>query len=138
MGDNGGFDEVSPFKNIEDGIEYRRKYFQKNKARIYKLKVATRKIYIKLNPWYRSYEAAKSRCNNKNNQGYKWYGGKGIKFEMTLKQVRYLWIRDRADTLKWPSIDRVNSNGNYEISNCRFIEQRINSRGPNRALSIPD
>lgn len=129
---------MSPFKNIEEGKEYRRGYFQKNKSRLYKLKVAARKLYVKSNPWYRSYEAAKSRCNNKNNQGYRWYGGKGVRFLMTLEEVKHLWVRDSAHKLEWPSIDRIDGNGHYEVSNCRFIEQRINSRGPNRALSIPD
>lgn len=61
----------------------------------------------------------KRRCADKNN---KYYGGKGIKVLITKDELIEIWKRDKACSMQKPSIDRINSNGNYEYSNCRFIE----------------
>lgn len=67
-----------------------------------------------------------SRCNNKKDRKFEYYGGKGIKNFLTKKDIVYLWIRDRGFLLKQPSIDRKNSNKNYTRKNCRFIELENN------------
>lgn len=84
--------------------------------------------YRENNPWYSSYEHARSRCNYSNNKYYYRYGGRGIKFLMTEEDFKYLWIRDNAENMKCPNIDRINNDGNYELSNCRFIEKSLNSK----------
>jgi len=68
----------------------------------------------------------KTRCEYPKAINYKYYGGKGIKCLLSLDDIKFLWKRDNADTLKKPSIDRIDSNGNYELSNCRFVELRQN------------
>jgi hypothetical protein len=69
----------------------------------------------------------RQRCLNKNSGAWKWYGGKGVKALLTKQDLMDLWIRDKADTMLRPSIDRIDSNGNYEIGNCRFLELRENA-----------
>ncbi len=96
-----------------------------------------KKQYIKnkaKKPWINSYNGAKSRCNNKNNKDYKYYGGRGIKFIMTSEDFKFLWFRDKACNMKKPSIDRKDNDGNYELSNCKFIELSENSRKVRRKL----
>lgn len=73
-------------------------------------------------PWKYTFKDIKTRCNNKNNKAYKWYGGRGIKCLITEDEVKRLWFRDKACLMKKPSIDRKNNDGNYEFGNCRFIE----------------
>jgi hypothetical protein len=38
-----------------------------------------------------------------------------------------MWKRDKAHLLARPSVDRIDNDGNYELSNCRFIELHENS-----------
>ena len=81
---------------------------------------------------YNSYACMKARCLNPANIGYKDYGGRGIK-------VCERWINSfdnfYADMGERPSprhsLDRINVNGNYEPSNCRWStpeEQCRNTR----------
>lgn len=90
----------------------------KNKEHLF----AYRKRHLKEVPWYTYLFHARERCNNPNKDGYKYYGGKGIKCFLTGEEVKTLWFRDKAWLLKQPSIDRIKSSGHYEFSNCRFIE----------------
>ena len=80
----------------------------------------------------------KDRCNNPNCKKYNDYGGRGIK-------VDEKWVNDYSAFKSWAykngydenakhgecTIDRINPNGNYEESNCRWIshyEQQRNKR----------
>lgn len=65
----------------------------------------------------------KDRCYNEKNKSYKNYGGRGI----TICQE---WLDDKEKFIKWSlengyqehlSIDRINNDGNYEPSNCRWV-----------------
>lgn len=128
-----------PYKDREKNLQYFRGWYRRNKkqqasyAKKYQAKHKNKiKNYIKKyredRPWITSYCAAFQRCTNKNHHGYKYYGGRGIKFLMTLEDFKQLWFRDKADKLKWPSIDRINNNGHYQLDNCHFIEIGENSR----------
>ena len=67
------------------------------------------------------------RCLNPHAGGYERYGGKGIKNLLSIEDLRYLYHRDEGSKLQRPSIDRRNSDGDYTLDNCRFIEWRENA-----------
>ena len=87
---------------------------------------------------YRIWSEMKGRCVNENCKAYKYYGGKGVtvcKEWFDSFQVFYDWAMDNGyqDNL---TIDRIENDGNYEPSNCRWItlsEQQSN-RSNNRRL----
>jgi hypothetical protein len=83
-------------------------------------------------PWYRVWYNARQRCINPNNSSYKHYGAKGIKFFITINDIKKLWFRDKAYLLKVPSIDRIDTYGNYTLENCRFIEFEENNKRDKR------
>ena len=70
----------------------------------------------------------KQRCYNKNNNSYKDYGGRGIIIcdEWLDFEPFYEWAMDNGynDDL---TIDRVDNNGNYEPSNCRWVDIKTQS-----------
>jgi hypothetical protein len=77
-------------------------------------------------PWVATFKRIKCRCENNKASGYKFYGGRGIKCKITKKELKKLWFRDKAYLLKQPSIDRINPEGDYKYSNCRYIELKEN------------
>lgn len=78
-------------------------------------------------PWRYVLYWIRTRCYNPNTTYYKFYGGKGIKCLISENDIKKLWFRDKAYSLKKPSIDRIDKDGNYEFSNCRFIELSKNT-----------
>lgn len=83
-------------------------------------------------PWEQSFYMAKDRCTNSKRRSFRSYGARGIKFELSLDDIRMLWFRDNAHLLVKPSIDRIDTYGNYSLGNCRFIEMRENNARPKR------
>jgi hypothetical protein len=100
------------------GKEWRNKNLKYNRERVIK--------WRKKNPLSVKLYRIRYRCQNQKCKCYGVYGGKGIKCLLTLKDLKRLWIRDKAHLLKKPSIDRKNRYGNYEYSNCQFIEMSDN------------
>lgn len=85
------------------------------------------KLYRRTHPWIVSHYSAEQRCNNPKHDSYPYYGGKGIKFCLTLQDTELAWKRDGADLMKKPSIDRLDSTKDYTADNIQFIEHVINS-----------
>lgn len=78
--------------------------------------------------WMPILYGARCRCRNPRHRSYKRYGGRGIKCVLTKEEIACLWVRDGAEKLRRPSLDRIDNDGNYEFNNCRFIELSDNSR----------
>jgi len=89
-------------------------------------------------PWIRHYRSAKQRCENPNHKKYNRYGGRGIKFLLTLQEIKFLWFRDKAYEMKQPSIDRKKLNKDYRLANCQFIELKKNSVYKSTTRSFKD
>ena len=77
-------------------------------------------------PEHNAYLGAKNRCNNKNEKGYKNYGGRGVEFRFKSFEEFYEELGDRPS--KKHSIDRINNNGHYEKENVRWATQKHQAR----------
>lgn len=85
-------------------------------------------------PEYRAWQSLKNRCTNPNARDYPYYGGRGIK-------VCQRWLNSfenfLADMGRRPtpqhSLDRIDPDGDYEPSNCRWATKQEQAR--NRAYA---
>lgn len=80
-----------------------------------------------------------ARCTNSLRDNYDRYGGKGISVceEWKEYEVFEKWALSNgfSDDLQ---IDRINGDGNYEPSNCRFVKPKVNNRNKeNNLLTMP-
>ena len=78
-------------------------------------------------PWKIVLKNIRNRCENSKNDHYVYYGGRGIECRITEDEIKKLWYRDKAYEMDKPSIDRIDNDGHYELSNCRFIELSKNT-----------
>jgi hypothetical protein len=80
-------------------------------------------------PEYMCWEAMKERCYKPKTKRYKNYGGRGIKVcdRWASSFENFLADMGRRPTPKH-SIDRINNDGNYEPSNCRWADNKTQQR----------
>ena len=108
------------YKNHKDiALDRRKIHYNKNQKKIY---LQCREYLIK-NPWRKTFRYVNSRCNDPRQSGYERYGGVGIKNSMSASDFKRLWYRDKAYKMKAPHLHRKDSNGDYTIENCKYMEK---------------
>lgn len=89
-----------------------------------------------LGPTYSSWLSMKQRCLNPKATSYPYYGGRGITIcqewiDSYATFLRDMGERPRDRTEKGRliySLDRIDSEGNYEPSNCRWVDAKTQAR----------
>lgn len=76
---------------------------------------------------YKAWSHAKSRCFNVKNKKYKIYGQRGITMCDSWKNSFEQFYKDMGQAPKNHTLDRIDVNGNYEPSNCRWATAKIQS-----------
>lgn len=85
---------------------------------------------------YKRWRSMLARCYSVTNSRYECYGGRGIKVCASWHKFGNFY-KDMGDPpFQGASIDRVDTNGDYTKSNCRWVDQKTqqNNRRNNRRL----
>lgn len=78
-------------------------------------------------PTYNTWRTMKYRCYQKTHPNYKNYGARGITICDEWRNSFENFLADMGEKPKGYQIDRVDNNGNYEPSNCRWVTPKENS-----------
>ena len=94
------------------------------------------KVNRLLNIW----RAMHNRCYNANHKSYSYYGGRGIAVDAAWhgKEGYAAFLRDMGECPEGGTIERINGNGNYGPSNCRWASrtEQANNKSNNKFYTV--
>ena len=84
-------------------------------------------------PLYETWNQMRQRCYNQKHKYYLYYGGRGISIcEEWLDVKNFIkWVEATHPNIEGYTLDRIDSEGNYEPENCRWADnfiQAVNKR----------
>lgn len=89
-----------------------------------------------LSKTYVTWLAMKQRCLNEKHTAYSRYGGRGIKICNRWKNSFVNFLEDMGERPKNKTLDRINTNGNYNPKNCKWSTPKEQSRNMRNNIII--
>lgn len=88
-------------------------------------------------PTYYSWDAMKKRCLNSNDKDFKHYGGRGITIHEPWIHSFEQFLADMGERPEGTTLDRIDPNGNYEPSNCRWADAKTQANNKRKTSITP-
>lgn len=86
-------------------------------------------------PIYHVWQSMRDRCRNPNNRQFQDYGGRGISICDRWNTFAN-FVQDMGERPSGFSLDRIENDGNYEPSNCRWADRKTQQRNQRRAVFV--
>jgi hypothetical protein len=86
---------------------------------------------------YGVWQSMLQRCENPNSTNFNRYGGRGIKVCKNWHKFEN-FLEDMGTRPEGMTLDRIDNNGNYEPSNCRWISHKENCQNRGRKYKFKD
>lgn len=97
----------------------------------------TRKLHgMTKSPTFKTWDSMKQRCLNPNAPDYPKYGMRGITICNKWLESFNNFLADMGERPEGMSIDRIDVNGNYEPSNCRWATRSQQQRNKSNSIYI--
>jgi hypothetical protein len=91
-------------------------------------------------PAHNAWKHARGRCFSKTDTDYDLYGGRGITMCDRWSDFEMFWQDMKSTWQEGLTLDRIDTNGNYEPGNCRWatMKEQANNRRNNVLIDTPD
>lgn len=94
-------------------------------------------LNVNKDPEYKTWASMKERCAKKTLSSYHRYGGRGIKVCDRWLASYFNFLEDMGTRPeKSFQLDRIDNDGDYEPSNCRWVSPKENARNKHNNLNI--
>jgi len=84
---------------------------------------------------YKIWKHMNDRCNNPNSTQYQWYGGRGISIDQRWGSYNN-FLDDMGECPNNLTLDRIDTNGNYCLANCRWATRAEQALGRNNTYKF--
>lgn len=88
-----------------------------------------------VSPTYKSWNSMRQRCENKSDPSYERYGGRGITVCARWASFEN-FLSDMGQRPQGKTLDRIDVNGNYEPSNCKWATPTQQQRNRRDARNV--